>query len=567
MIALNLFRRFAVRLVATSLPALLFCAAAHSQTFSCPLSSSLAVSGFISPASTPCVIDSGVTLTLDSAATFTGTLSGILTNDGTISNAGNYDNTGTTLTNFGTVFNSGNLQGGTVTNAGIFDNFSTMQSIQNLNNISTLTNTGTLGIQGPGTLTNTAGANLNNTASLTIAEVTATNNGTITNFSAGNFENSSATLTNNGFLINNGQMSNTFDSSSLFNSGGLVATLTNNGTFTNNGGFGNEGNAPANAFNTVNNNGSILNYNTFISEGLFSNNSGATLTNETGGSLFLEQPSIQTIQTLFTNQAGATLINNGTLQNDVSMVNSGQLTNNGTLSNQLQGILTVGGVLTNVGTVQNNGVIHVASGGVLNNSGIYLNFLNTTVDGTFNSPLLGVGGGSVSGSGTINGDLDNSFGFVEPGDSFGGTLTVNGNYTQSAAGELDIVLAGAAPGQFAALDVAGLATLSGSLDFDSQAGFMPATGDDFTFLEFGSLSGSFSSIVFNFWQCPTGDTCTIVTGAHSMSLDIASATTGGGGGTTSTPEPSTLALLAAGFFALAIGIRSRAGGLRAGERD
>jgi hypothetical protein len=137
---------------------------------------------------------------------------------------------------------------------------------------------------------------------------------------------------------------------------------------------------------------------------------------------------------------------------------------------------------------------------------------------------------------------------VEPGSLGMTTLSINGNYTQGPNGTLQVDLSGAAPYQYDNLNVSGLAALDGTVDLAAQNGFTPVAGDDFTFLFFGSLSGDFAHIALTGWTCPTGDTCDVVYGANSASLDILAGI--GGSGSTSTPEPSTVLLLGAALTAL-----------------
>ena len=105
----------------------------------------------------------------------------------------------------------------------------------------------------------------------------------------------------------------------------------------------------------------------------------------------------------------------------------------------------VNGVLTSASVNVND-----ASSLVVNNSGTVAANVNVGP-----SALLGVFGrinGSVinagffQGTGVVNGNVFNS-GIVSPGTSIG-TLTINGNYTQSASGTLRIEVAGASPGQY-----------------------------------------------------------------------------------------------------------------------
>ena len=112
------------------------------------------------------------------------------------------------------------------------------------------------------------------------------------------------------------------------------------------------------------------------------------------------------------------------------------------------------------------------------------------VDGSITSNTFVNHGGTLAGTGTINGNVTNN-GTVSPGDA-PGTLTVN-SYTQMSGGTLLIDIAGANSGQFSVLDVLGNATISpnGLLDPVLQNGFIPTVGEEFIFMEYGSLLGSF----------------------------------------------------------------------------
>jgi autotransporter-associated beta strand protein len=110
------------------------------------------------------------------------------------------------------------------------------------------------------------------------------------------------------------------------------------------------------------------------------------------------------------------------------------------------------------------------------------------VDGCITSNTRVHESGTLAGSGTILGAVTNN-GVVRPGDGGPGTLTVNGNYTQSRDGALLIDIAGANAGQVGLLDVLGNADLHGQLDPVLENGFIPAIGESFTFLDYGSHSG------------------------------------------------------------------------------
>jgi autotransporter-associated beta strand protein len=113
------------------------------------------------------------------------------------------------------------------------------------------------------------------------------------------------------------------------------------------------------------------------------------------------------------------------------------------------------------------------------------------VDGSITSDTFINHGGTLAGTGTINGNVMNN-GKVSPGDS-PGVLTVVHNYTQAQYARLMIQIAGASPGQFSVLNVMGNANLNGLLD-PVLLNFVPTIGDSFTFLNYASLTGGFSHI-------------------------------------------------------------------------
>jgi RHS repeat-associated protein len=101
-------------------------------------------------------------------------------------------------------------------------------------------------------------------------------------------------------------------------------------------------------------------------------------------------------------------------------------------------------------------------------------------------------GGTLTGSGTIGGNLVN--GAEVDLASAPGTLTVSGNYTQTAAGTLALKVGGATAGsQFDQVNIAGTATLNGTLNAALVNGFAPNVGASFNVLNFASSSGTFAT--------------------------------------------------------------------------
>ena len=97
--------------------------------------------------------------------------------------------------------------------------------------------------------------------------------------------------------------------------------------------------------------------------------------------------------------------------------------------------------------------------------------------------------GTLSGSGTIIGTVVNS-GQIE----LTSLLTIQGNYTQTAQGTLNIAIGGTTAGtDYGQLNVTGLATLNGTLNVALTNGYLPNAGDSFQVLLFGSVSGDFAT--------------------------------------------------------------------------
>jgi uncharacterized repeat protein (TIGR01451 family) len=112
---------------------------------------------------------------------------------------------------------------------------------------------------------------------------------------------------------------------------------------------------------------------------------------------------------------------------------------------------------------------------------------NLTMAGS--SPLSLIGG-TLDGSGTVTGNVDNSGGTVSPGGSNAiGTITVTGTYDQTGA--LSVELAGAS--SYDQLAVGGATTLDGSSTASLISGYTPLNGATFPVLTYASHTGAFVS--------------------------------------------------------------------------
>jgi hypothetical protein len=156
----------------------------------------------------------------------------------------------------------------------------------------------------------------------------------------------------------------------------------------------------------------------------------------------------------------------------------------------------------NTASLTNAGTVVIGDGVTLTLTGSY-NQTSGGVTDLFAGTITAGGGVSIGtnssffGLGTINGNLTDA-GTLSLG--FGGStgiLTVNGNYTQTSMGALNMKIGGTTAGtQFDQLVVAGtgnVATLAGTLNVSVINGFLPPLGSTYLILLFPSHSGSFTT--------------------------------------------------------------------------
>ncbi len=118
-------------------------------------------------------------------------------------------------------------------------------------------------------------------------------------------------------------------------------------------------------------------------------------------------------------------------------------------------------------------------------------YIATNASVTISTPL-NVQGGLLYGLGTVNGPVSNSA-LVMPA-APPGPLSV-GTYVQNQAGVLNVLLGGAAVGQYSQLTSPGSPALAGTLNVALTNGFVPSLGQTFYVVEGNyPVSGSFSAI-------------------------------------------------------------------------
>jgi hypothetical protein len=261
--------------------------------------------------------------------------------------------------------------------------------------------------------------------------------------------------------------------------------------------------------------------------------------------------------------SGASFVNEGTvnwsggtvgINGGVSAVNKGlwEATSDNTLS-------STGGPAT---SFVNEGTFRKSAGtGVTTISpGVGLTFSNTglmeVLSGTIQVPNGWTNNGTLAGTGTIQtlSTLTNA-GTVAPG-AIGstGTLTVVGNYAQSAAGTLAIQLASSSA--FDLLNITGTAALNGTLALSCVLSCAIATGDSFVILDStGILSGTFANITLAGFLPDFDYGLEYDTVGRLVRLNVLSA--GTPVGPPPIPEPATWAMMILGFGLVGASVRRR----------
>ncbi len=140
-----------------------------------------------------------------------------------------------------------------------------------------------------------------------------------------------------------------------------------------------------------------------------------------------------------------------------------------------------------------NSLVSVLVPAAANSTAVVQGELRVLQPATLTSKVFVNALGTVSGNGSINGEVY-SEGTFKPG-PLKGILTVAGNFIQATGGDLHIEIGGPLPGmQHDVLNVLGHAHLSGALHVALTDGFLPPLGLIFDILNFNSSSGHFTSL-------------------------------------------------------------------------
>lgn len=195
---------------------------------------------------------------------------------------------------------------------------------------------------------------------------------------------------------------------------------------------------------------------------------------------------------------GATVLNTGTLNATGTAVLGGLNDSVGTLTNQAGATLNASSTASLTHLV-NAGTLTISSGtpgiqGSQSAGGLTVVSPATTLAQAGGPYVLS--GGVLRGFGTVAADLVNTGGTVAPGGSVG-VLTLTGNYTQGPGGTLEEEISGSTLGSgYDHLQVAGDASLDGTLAIVNDPLFDPQVGQTFTVLSTapGNVSGTFAQL-------------------------------------------------------------------------
>ena len=201
--------------------------------------------------------------------------------------------------------------------------------------------------------------------------------------------------------------------------------------------------------------------------------------------------------------AGGTTINAGTLAGNATSLQGAILDNGALVFNQLadgtfQGSITGTGTFakTGQGTLLLTGQ-NAFAGSTSIEAGSLAVGNASTPSATLGGNVTVQAGGTLLGSGTIEGDVINN-GVVHPGNPVG-TLTIGGNFTQNASGKLVVEIA--ADGTGSQLAVSGKASLAGSAllvmpssNWQANANYRILTANGGVTGQFGPVSSNFAFV-------------------------------------------------------------------------
>ena len=250
--------------------------------------------------------------------------------------------------------------------------------------------------------------------------------------------------------------------------------------------------------------------------------------------------------------ASSGVFGGGSLENKGTIVREGEgavrftvnTVNKGTIDIR-SGALATGDLVT----FENQGRVDLASGATFDTGGMYFQTQGqTTVNGLLLAATVRIDGGVLGGSGQIGSadapaDVFNGGEFA-PGNS-PGTLTIHGDYHQAANALLSMELGPVSD----RLVIDGDADLAGTLSIRFVAGFIPAPGQSFELLSYGSHTGALALLPLG-EAARQGYVFDLVFGEHAATLTVTALAA-------AVPEPAEWLMLVAGLGLLALRVGRR----------
>ncbi len=304
--------------------------------------------------------------------------------------------------------------------------------------------------------------------------------------------------------------------------------------------------------------GTVLNKGTLLADGGSFQINPQTLINDgeilsTGGDLYLQDMDTLTNRGTMASQKKIQISDVGTFDSQglVSVATGGRIN----LSSLANGFLNSGNLeiasavmfSMDGSAFANHGGVDIQQGGSFTKSGAYDQYAGATVvNGILTVPTMNVYGGSVSGSGTIIGDVE-LYGTVSPGNS-PGVLNIDGDLNAYAGSVFQFEVAGYA--LFDSINITGSLNLLGAttLEIWFLDGFLPQAGDVFNLFGSAGIQGDLSLLTISFVGPWKYDAELGSTGGDIM-LALVS-------GPHPTPIPGAIWLLGTGLVGL-IGLRKR----------
>ncbi len=258
-----------------------------------------------------------------------------------------------------------------------------------------------------------------------------------------------------------------------------------------------------------------------------------------GGSITASTASINFDNTTASNDA-ISLLNSGILRMESSTISGGSLALSGSST-----VLADGGTSNIALSIVDPGRFTVTPDAMLQILQDQETGGRTTIDGIMQALNgLTVTRGTLTGSGVIIGNLMLA-GVLKPGDSGPGSITIQGNYSQSRPGLLDEELV--SPSQYNRTDITQSAALDGTLYIHLSDGFVPAVGQTFEIMDFASSTGTFDRVLGEYLD--DGEKFDVIYNPTNVMLDVVSSGP--------TPEPGSLFLFGSGILGLSVFLRKR----------